>query len=179
MALSTVWYLGPEPVTPHNGATWLVPGSHRDVRNPRGPDDGIDERSPIPGEFQLAAPPGSVLIQDSRMWHCNARNRSSETRHSIVLRLAPWWLSCAEFGGRARECVTVPREVYDRMPRATQLLYRHVAEGVDDFLQPANQVHAQRARFLDQPALRAETLGDNSHIVVRVPAEEEARRARL
>ena len=41
MALSTVWYLGPEDVTPYNGGTWIVPGSHKDPRNPRGPDDEI------------------------------------------------------------------------------------------------------------------------------------------
>ena len=27
----------------------LVPGSHKDPRNPRGADDGIDEHAPIPG----------------------------------------------------------------------------------------------------------------------------------
>ena len=58
MALSTVWYLGPEDVTPFNGGTWVVPGSHKDPRNPRGPDDGIDQRAPIPGEFQVSAPAG-------------------------------------------------------------------------------------------------------------------------
>ena len=40
MALSTVWYLGPEDVSAANGGTWIVPRSHRDPRNPRGPDDG-------------------------------------------------------------------------------------------------------------------------------------------
>jgi hypothetical protein len=40
MALSTVWYLGPEDVSAANGGTWIVPRSHKDPRNPRGPDDG-------------------------------------------------------------------------------------------------------------------------------------------
>ena len=26
MALTTIWYLGPEDVSPHNGATMIVPG---------------------------------------------------------------------------------------------------------------------------------------------------------
>jgi len=37
MALSTVWYF--TDVGPLNGSTWLVPGSHRDLRNPRGADE--------------------------------------------------------------------------------------------------------------------------------------------
>jgi len=69
MALSTVWYLGPEDVTPFNGGTCVVPGSHKDPRNPRGPDDGIDESAPITGELQVSAPAGSVYIQDTRVWH--------------------------------------------------------------------------------------------------------------
>jgi ectoine hydroxylase-related dioxygenase (phytanoyl-CoA dioxygenase family) len=34
MALSTVWYL--TDVGPYNGSTMIVPGSHKDLRNPRG-----------------------------------------------------------------------------------------------------------------------------------------------
>lgn len=61
----------------------------------------------------------------------------------------------------------VPREVYRRFSPALQLLYRHVAEGEEDYLQPENQAKAYRARFVDQPALRAAgTLGDNSHVLV-------------
>ena len=102
-ALSTVWYLGPEDVTPFNGGTFVVPYSHRDPRNrapqprllcllcwlrirsalfvrkplltsrvqcaaARGPNDGIDERSPIPGEFQVSGVAGSVFMQDTRLW---------------------------------------------------------------------------------------------------------------
>ena len=51
MALSTVWYF--TDVGPLNGSTWVVPGSHRDLRNPRGADDDVDEHSPIAGEIQV------------------------------------------------------------------------------------------------------------------------------
>ena len=80
MALSTVWYLGPEDVTPYNGGTWIVPGSHKDPRNPRGPDDGINERAPIPGELQISAPEGSVFMQDTRLWHSGAARAGSLRR---------------------------------------------------------------------------------------------------
>lgn len=79
MALSTVWYLGPEDVGSHNGGTWIVPRSHRDPRNPRGPDDGIDERAPIRGEMQCHCPAGSVFVQASLyQYHAQLQPRRSD-----------------------------------------------------------------------------------------------------
>ena len=217
MALSTVWYLGPEDVTPYNGGTCepspapcrlpavprcasvpidrrllagVVPCSHKDVRNPRGPDDGIDERAPIPGEFQVSAPAGSVFMQDTRLWHAGAANQSQHERTAIVCRCkssaaapfassspceeaskpaaapdAPWWLSSHEFGnlhsGGQHVKSYVPRDVYQSFSPELQLLYRHVAEGEEDFLQPANQV---KARMAGGPY--EDELGDNSHLSV-------------
>ena len=46
-----------------SGGTWVVPGSHRDPRNPRGPEDGITVSAPIPGEMQVVASAGSVFVQ--------------------------------------------------------------------------------------------------------------------
>lgn len=43
----------------------IVPGSHRDLRNPRGPADGINTQAPIPHELQVAAPAGSVFIREN------------------------------------------------------------------------------------------------------------------
>ena len=51
ISLVVVFYL--VDVDAAHGGTFVVPGSHKDGRNPRGPDDGIDQRSPIPGEFQV------------------------------------------------------------------------------------------------------------------------------
>ena len=61
-SLTMFWYLtdGNE----RTGATWIVPGSHRDHRNPRGPHDGMTVSAPIPGELQVVAPKGSVFMQD-------------------------------------------------------------------------------------------------------------------
>ncbi len=173
MCLSTIWYLGPEDVTPHNGGTWIVPGSHQDPRNPRGPDDGIDQRAPIPGEFQVSAPAGSVFMQDTRSWHSTAINQSALERTAVVCRYGPWWLAGNEFGnlhsGGHTLRTYVPREVYDRFSPELQLLYRHLAEGVEDVLQPGSQHNATRAqslRRLDQP-------GDNSHVAAGAMNREE------
>ena len=178
MCLSTVWYLGPEDVTPYNGGTWVVPGSHKDPRNPRGPDDDIDQRAPIPGEFQVSAPAGSVFMQDTRIWHSGAINQSEHERTAVVCRYAPWWLSGNEFcnlhsGGHTLRTY-IPREVYERFSPELQLLYRHLAEGVEDVLQPPNQHNATRAQALRQD----EEIGDNGHIVVGGMSPEEWARER-
>jgi ectoine hydroxylase-related dioxygenase (phytanoyl-CoA dioxygenase family) len=178
MALSTIWYLGPEDVTPYSGGTWVVPGSHKDPRNPRGPDDGIDERAPIPGEFQISAPAGSVFIQDTRIWHSGAVNQSDSERTAVVCRYAPWWLTGTEFGnlhsGGHTLRMYVPQAVYSKFSPELKLLYRHIAEGQEDVLQAENQHKAFRARFDDQPELREpDRLGDNSHVVAQAMSVEE------
>ena len=125
MGLTTIWLLS--PFGPERGGTWVVPGSHRDPRNPRGPDDGIDEFKPIPGEMQISGPAGSVLIIDSRIWHSNAANPSDEPRVAIVVRYVPWWVS-VEFGGRNN--AIVPRQVYEMFPENVKPLYSHRVKGV-------------------------------------------------
>ena len=176
MALSTVWYLGPEDVSSMNGGTWIVPKSFKDPRNPRGPDDGIDERGTIPGEMQVSCPAGSVFVQDTRSWHSNAANYTPYDRTAVVCRYVPWWLSAMEFG--SGPCRTfVPKEIYNRFPPELQLLYRHLAEGVDDYLQPENQLSASRAMFQDQPHLRQPLeegeLPQNDHVQVGTMSAEE------
>ena len=176
MALSTVWYLGPEDVTPFNGGTWIVPGSHKDPRNPRGPDDNINGHAPIPGEFQVSAPAGSVFMQDTRSWHSNAINQSAHERTAVVCRYGPWWLSGNEFGNLHSGLNTlrtyVPQEVYARFSPELKLLYRHLAEGEEDVLQPENQQRAVRARE------RGGRPGDNSHVVAGAMSVKEWERNR-
>ncbi len=178
MALSTVWYLGPEDVTPYNGGTWVVPGSHKDPRNPRGPDDGIDERAPIPGELQVSAPAGSVFMSDTRIWHSGAINQSEHERTAVVCRYAPWWLSGNEFGnlhsGGHTLRTYVPQEVYAKFSPELKLLYRHLAEGEEDVLQPEKQRDAIRARTLRA----SEQIGDNNHVVAGAMSREEWERNR-
>ena len=71
----------------------------------------------------------------------------------------------------------VPKEIYNRFPPELQLLYRHLAEGVDDYLQPENQLSASRAMFQDQPHLRQPLeegeLPQNDHVQVGTMSAEE------
>ena len=169
MCLSTIWLLSPS--SPSQGGTWVIPGSHRDPRNPRSTVDGIDGMAPIPGELQVTAPAGSVYIQgesrndstcycvtccpcsdwarplstDCRTWHTAAFNPSSEPRVAAVIRYAPWWLS-AEFGWGDGAQEWLPEPIYSAMTHSLQPLVSHRACGVADQLQPLKLESIQMAR---------------------------------
>ena len=103
-------------------------------------------------------------------------------RAAVVVRYGPWWLSGNEFGnmhsGGRTIRTYVPKEVYERFSPDLQLLYRHLAEGVEDTIQPENQERALRARFVDQPHLRSpDHIGDNSHVNAGAVTAEEWRRS--
>jgi ectoine hydroxylase-related dioxygenase (phytanoyl-CoA dioxygenase family) len=71
--------------TRENGATRLVPGSHRlpTLRPPEGP---------LPGETTVEAGRGSVLVFNIACWHGASAHRGSEPRYAVM---TPWrrtWL---------------------------------------------------------------------------------------
>ena len=138
MCLVMIWYL--TDVDEDSAATWVVPGSHRDGRNPRGPDDAMSVTAPIPGDMQVAARAGSVFIQDSRTWHASAmHNPSGRKRVAIVNRWAPWWLAVDDFsplGLFNTVCRPLSRPEWQALPKALQPLMRHLCADEHDTLQP-------------------------------------------
>lgn len=157
-----------------------MPYSHLDPRNPRNPDQEIQEFLPIPGELQVRAPPGSVLMQDSRTWHSGAANVADATRLSVVVRWAPWWLSL-EWGDPAKGAYAnanagvIPRAVYDHWSAETQLLFRHRAEGVRDQLQyplqlmsaKVDNMRQSRREEMERARERGEEPAGNEGVVVQ------------
>ena len=115
MCLVMIWYL--TDVDAESGGTWVVPGSHRDTRNPRGPGDGISIVAPIPGELQVSAPAGSVYIQDSRSWHASAMHNTRHARVAVVNRWAPWWLAVDGARRHLQRQHGLPPAVARRVPR--------------------------------------------------------------
>lgn len=68
--------------TKENGATSVVPGSHRLQLLP---DDGIEDvRAIDPREIQIEVPLGSVIIFNSHLWHSVNANKSSQPRSSVT-----------------------------------------------------------------------------------------------
>jgi ectoine hydroxylase-related dioxygenase (phytanoyl-CoA dioxygenase family) len=138
MCLVMIFFL--TDVDESSGGTWIVPGSHRDKRNPRGPSDEITVSAPIPGEMQVTAPAGSVFIQDSRTWHsAPMHNFSNQKRVAVVSRWCPWWLSVNDFAPGSRYnviCRPLSHSEYLALPTELQPLMRHLCSDELDVIQP-------------------------------------------
>ncbi len=66
---------------PDNGATRLVPGSHRWPKVPE--DDTQDLKADHKGQVLALGPAGSLLIFNGSIWHGHTPNDSNESRRSI------------------------------------------------------------------------------------------------
>lgn len=82
LSLNTIWAIS--EFTDQNGATELIPGSHR--------HDTLDrpDGDPVPA----VAPRGSVVVLNVNTWHGPSKNRTSNKRYAV---LNPWrrhWTRC-------------------------------------------------------------------------------------
>ena len=137
MCLVMIWYL--TDVDENSGGTWVVPGSHRDRRNPRGPSDNINVAAPIPGEMQVTATAGSVYIQDSRSWHASPmHNPGGQDRVAVLNRWCPWWLSVDDYAPENifnTICQPLSRAEYESLPTELQPFMKHLCPEVWDTIQ--------------------------------------------
>jgi ectoine hydroxylase-related dioxygenase (phytanoyl-CoA dioxygenase family) len=76
---NTAWLL--DDFTRDNGATRLVPGSHRGGRLPE--QEVSDPGAPHPDEVIAVAPAGSVLVFNSHTWHGGTDNRTDRPRRAL------------------------------------------------------------------------------------------------
>jgi ectoine hydroxylase-related dioxygenase (phytanoyl-CoA dioxygenase family) len=73
---NTVWML--DDFTPDNGATRMVPGSHKSGERPQ--DVLADPMAARPDEVLLLGKAGSVAIMNAHLWHAGTANRSRAPR---------------------------------------------------------------------------------------------------
>lgn len=73
---NTIWVL--DDFTPENGATRMIPGSHRWGTRPQ--DVLADPLAPHPDEVLLLARAGSIAVMNAHMWHGGTANRTSAPR---------------------------------------------------------------------------------------------------
>lgn len=76
---NSIWLL--DDFTAENGATRVVPGSHRWGRRPS--DVMADPAAAHPDEVQLLAPAGTVVIFNSHLWHGGTLNHSTAPRRAL------------------------------------------------------------------------------------------------
>jgi ectoine hydroxylase-related dioxygenase (phytanoyl-CoA dioxygenase family) len=73
---NTVWVL--DDFTRDNGATRMIPGSHKWGTRPQ--DVLEDPQAAHPDEVLLVAPAGSLAVMNAHLWHGGTANRSSAPR---------------------------------------------------------------------------------------------------
>jgi ectoine hydroxylase-related dioxygenase (phytanoyl-CoA dioxygenase family) len=76
---NSVWML--DDFTLENGATRLIPGSHRWNRKPQ--DVLADLTAPHPAEILLTGQAGTVVVMNSHLWHGGTANRTDRPRRAM------------------------------------------------------------------------------------------------
>lgn len=99
--------------TIQNGATEIIPGSHR---RDHGPDGGAR----YPDIQQAEASKGDVIIVNGRIWHGSGANQSDETRVGLLCFYCRSWMTPQQ-----DHLVLVGSEVWDR---ATPVLRKLMGE---------------------------------------------------
>lgn len=76
---NTIWLL--DDFTEENGATRVVPGSHRWGRLPQ--NALADPRAPHPQEILVTGEAGSVVVMNTHAWHGGTANRTGRPRRAL------------------------------------------------------------------------------------------------
>lgn len=120
-----------DPFTAENGATMLVPGSHKWDNRPV-------EQPPAVTPVQVEMEPGSLLIWTGALWHGGGANRSpDQSRLAVNINYNLSYLRQQE-----NQFIGVPRSELARMPEALRGLigYQHghhpVGPGMVDLRDP-------------------------------------------
>jgi ectoine hydroxylase-related dioxygenase (phytanoyl-CoA dioxygenase family) len=132
VVVNTMWPF--DEFTAENGATRLVPGSHR----------WAPGRVPGPADEVLTATmaPGTVLFYLGSLWHGGGANRTSAPRLGVILEYAAAWLRPQE-----NHCLAVPREVARQLPERLQELLGYNI--YPPFLGYVDGMHPRRALSAD------------------------------
>jgi ectoine hydroxylase-related dioxygenase (phytanoyl-CoA dioxygenase family) len=95
--------------TAENGATQVVPGSHRWAEKPT---------APFPTGESVEMAPGDALIWNGSLWHTAGANRTSEARPALTINY------CAGFlRQQVNQQLSIPRELVRRFdPRLRELI---------------------------------------------------------
>jgi ectoine hydroxylase-related dioxygenase (phytanoyl-CoA dioxygenase family) len=107
LAVNALWALS--EFTEQNGATRIVPGSHRFDHSPE-----YGGQHPTVAATMSA---GSVMLFDSALWHHGGANRSNARRYAISCYYCAGWLRQQE-----NLQLGIPRETAARFPRRLQEL---------------------------------------------------------
>ncbi|GAC1316548.1 MAG: phytanoyl-CoA dioxygenase family protein [Acidimicrobiales bacterium] len=106
VVVNTMWAL--DDFTERNGATRLIPGSHRWI-----------DRHPSPTDEFVSAtmPAGSVMFYLGKVWHGGGANCTDRPRLGVILEYVAAWLRAQE-----NHILAVPRDTVAALPERLQEL---------------------------------------------------------
>jgi ectoine hydroxylase-related dioxygenase (phytanoyl-CoA dioxygenase family) len=120
LVCNTMWAL--TDFTAENGATRIVPGSHRAPRCPNPAGDEEAEAGAIPAEMTK----GSVLIWNGSLWHGGGANRTQQRRVGIAMNYCAGFIRQQE-----NQQLGIPREIVRTFsPRLKELVGYGVYRGL-------------------------------------------------
>ncbi len=121
MAITALWMLS--DFTKENGATRVVPFSHRSRLNPVDVRQDPDGYGRIEHEIAVEGGAGSCLVFDNAIWHSAGKNTTAITRLHVTIPYYPQFLDGGNVGWPP-----VQRRIFDMYPPHIQRMHRHVAE---------------------------------------------------
>ena len=146
MSLTAIWYLSD---IRNEAGTYVIPKSHKMNKDPRSLN--FDFYKPHIKEIQIKTKAGSVLIQDSRLWH-SAPITSFGERVAVVNRWSPWWLSINDYAHGSMTnivCRPMSYKEYCKMPEKLKPFIKHLCADVIENIQipllKRSQKSSQRA----------------------------------
>ena len=107
-----------------NGATYVVPGSHRSAGGATLFRDGADLVQLVDGEpglVAICAPPGTCILTDTRVLHCGGRRTAPGTRYAMRCHYNRHYIRALHEQSKAN--LHVPTETWERLsPRLKQMM---------------------------------------------------------
>ena len=129
MSVSTIWAI--DEFTTDNGATEVIPGSHR--------WDGVEPAPSAADAVPVVMPAGSVVLFAGTLWHRGGANRSDRARLAITPQYCRPWVRQQE------------QQILSVGPRAASY---SSTDPVAARLQHPSAVHGPRRRVAPQAAAR-------------------------
>jgi ectoine hydroxylase-related dioxygenase (phytanoyl-CoA dioxygenase family) len=111
--VNSIWML--DDFTAENGATRVLPGSHRISGSAK--DHLPDPLATHPSEVQLLAPAGSVGVFNSHLWHGGTTNQSNRTRRALHC-----FFTARENSQQLNQKEYIRKTTYDRISPAARYI---------------------------------------------------------
>ena len=111
--VNSIWLI--DDFTPDNGATRIVPGTHKLAGSPK--DYVDDPGAPHPDQVLIVAPAGTVCVFNAHTWHGGTQNRTNRTRRAMHC-----YFTAREHPQQLNQREYIRKSTYDRISPAARYI---------------------------------------------------------